>query len=101
VLGFPSDEFFGQELATNKEIAEFVANIGVTFPIMDKVKVNGNDAHPLFIYLRTAVPGIFNTTAIKWNFTKFLIDRNGQPLKRYSTSTNTEELENDILALLK
>eukprot|EP00002_Diphylleia_rotans_P005337 TRINITY_DN1446_c0_g1_i2.p2 TRINITY_DN1446_c0_g1~~TRINITY_DN1446_c0_g1_i2.p2 ORF type:complete len:119 (-),score=32.90 TRINITY_DN1446_c0_g1_i2:362-718(-) len=99
ILGFPSAQFF-QELPTNQEIKDFVSGYGVTFRIMDKVAVNGSDAHPLWTFLKETLPdGWFSM--IKWNFTKFLVDRDGVPFKRYGTTVDPIEIENDIIALLK
>ncbi|WP_369602255.1 glutathione peroxidase [Hahella sp. SMD15-11] len=101
VLGFPCNQFMNQDPGDEKEIAEFCSlNYGVTFPMHKKVDVNGPDAHPLFKYLKKEAPGLLGSEAIKWNFTKFLVDRNGKVIKRYPPTTKPEELEKDIRKLL-
>ena len=96
VLGFPCDQFAHQEPGSDEEIATFCQrNYGVTFPMFSKIDVNGSDAHPLFQWLRSERPGRMGS-AIKWNFTKFLIGRDGQPVSRYSPSTEPEKLAGDI-----
>lgn len=100
ILGFPCDQFAHQEPGSNEEIKQFCKlNYGVTFPIFKKIKVNGKDAAPLFKYLKKALPGKFGSS-VKWNFTKFLIDRNGKPVKRFSPKTSPDSMKDDILALL-
>ncbi|MFD0051931.1 glutathione peroxidase [Actinomycetes bacterium NPDC127524] len=102
VLGFPCNQFLAQEPGDNLEIDSFCRlNYGVTFPMFSKVDVNGKNAHPLFKYLTDHAPGVMGSKAIKWNFTKFLIDRDGSIVKRYSPSTKPMEIENDIQKLLK
>ena len=101
VLGFPSNQFGAQEPGTDAEIAAFCgANYGVTFPMFSKVEVNGSTAHPLFKYLTSEKTGLLGTEAIKWNFTKFLIDREGKVVQRYGSSTKPETLEEPIRRLL-
>jgi glutathione peroxidase len=101
VLGFPCNQFLHQEPADGEEIQTFCErNFGVTFPLFEKIDVNGINAHPLFKYLTTAAPGLFGLRAIKWNFTKFLISRSGKPVKRYAPMTPPEKLEAVIEALL-
>lgn len=101
VLGFPCNQFGAQEPGTEAEIGAFCEkNYGVTFPMFAKVDVKGAGAHQLFQYLTQAKPGILGTEAIKWNFTKFLIDRNGDPVARYAPRTKPEELETPIKKLL-
>jgi glutathione peroxidase len=101
VLGFPCNQFGKQEPGSENEIQSFCeTRFGVTFPLFQKVDVNGNDAHPLFKYLTKAAPGIFGTAGIKWNFTKFLVDRSGKVVKRYPATTKPEDIEKDIQALL-
>ncbi|HUE64278.1 MAG TPA: glutathione peroxidase [Rhizomicrobium sp.] len=101
VLGFPCNQFGGQEPGSEAEIGAFCQrNYGVTFPMFAKVDVKGPNAHPLFQYLTQARPGILGTEAIKWNFTKFLIDRSGEPVTRYAPQTKPEELEAPIRKLL-
>lgn len=101
VLGFPCNQFGEQEPGPESEIAEFCEmNFGVTFPLFAKVDVNGADAHPLFKYLTSAKPGLLGSEAIKWNFTKFLVDRQGNVVKRYAPSTEPKEIAADIERLL-
>ena len=101
VLGFPCNQFGTQEPGSEAEIGAFCEkNYGVTFPMFAKVDVKGANAHQLFQYLTQAKPGILGTEAIKWNFTKFLIDRNGDPVARYAPQTKPEELKQDIERLL-
>jgi glutathione peroxidase len=101
VLGFPSNQFLFQEPGTDDEIQEFCQiNYGVTFPVFRKIKVNGSKAHPLFKYLRKKTPGFF-TNRIRWNFTKFLINSQGEVVKRYTPKTQPEEMESDIQKLLQ
>jgi len=92
ILGFPSNQFANQEPGDDKSIAEgCLINYGVTFPMFSKIDVNGPDAHPLYKYLRSELPGIFSNN-IKWNFTKFLIDAEGRPVKRFSPTTKPEKI---------
>jgi glutathione peroxidase len=101
ILGFPCDQFGNQEPGAEAEIAQFCSlNFGVSFPMFAKVLVNGPDAHPLFRYLTNARRGLFWTRAIKWNFTKFLLDRQGNVVKRYGPLTKPERLERRVEALL-
>jgi glutathione peroxidase len=101
ILGFPCNQFGGQEPGSEAEIGAFCQkNYGVTFPMFAKVDVKGPNAHPLFQYLTQARPGILGTEAIKWNFTKFLIDRGGEPVARYAPRTKPEEMEAPIQKLL-
>jgi len=101
VLGFPCNQFKGQEPGTEKEIHNFCKiNYGVTFPLFSKIDVNGDHTHPLYVYLKKEAPGFLGTESIKWNFTKFLIDRNGKVIKRYGSSTKPLELASDIEKLL-
>ena len=101
VLGFPCNQFGGQEPEGEAEIGAFCEkNFGVTFPLFAKVDVNGGGAHPLFQHLKKAAPGLLGTEAIKWNFTKFLIKKDGTVYKRYAPSTAPEELVGDIEKLL-
>lgn len=100
ILGFPCDQFAHQEPGTNEEIAAFCTlNYGVSFPIMSKVKVNGDEAIELYKYLRRRAGGGFGNR-IKWNFTKFLISRDGSSVKRYAPITKPQALESDIQRLL-
>ena len=97
VLGFPCNQFGGQEPGTEAEILSFCnLEYGVTFPLFSKIDVNGANAHPLYTYLKSAKPGILGTEAIKWNFTKFLIDRSGEPIRRYAPNDKPEAIETDI-----
>jgi glutathione peroxidase len=101
VLGFPSNEFGGQDPGSNDEIASFCqANYGVSFPMMAKVEVNGAGAHPLFQHLTKEAKGILGTQAIKWNFTKFLVGKDGSVIKRYAPTDKPEALAKDIEAAL-
>ncbi len=101
VIGFPCNQFGAQEPAGEATIAGFCTrNYGVNFLLTEKVAVNGATADPLFQYLREAVPGVLGTTAIKWNFTKFLVDKSGMPVRRYAPTTSPAELASDIEALL-
>jgi glutathione peroxidase len=97
VLGFPSNQFGAQEPGTESEISEFCElNYGVSFPMFSKVDVNGKDAHPLYKYLTSEKKGLLGTEGIKWNFTKFLVGKDGAVVERYAPTTKPEELENDI-----
>ena len=101
VLAFPCNQFGGQEPGTEKQIQNFCkVNFGVTFPLFAKIDVNGKDTHPLYVYLKKQAPGILGTESIKWNFTKFLIDREGNVITRYGSSTKPEEIAKDIEKLL-
>lgn len=100
VLGFPCNQFKNQEPGTNEEVAEACQlNYGVNFPLFEKIDVKGEDAHPLFKYLTTETKGLLNSE-IKWNFTKFLIDRRGHVVKRYAPVTSPKKIERDVLQLL-
>lgn len=102
VIGFPSNEFGGQDPGSNEEIASFCEmNYGVSFPMMAKVKVNGAEAHPLWQWLKSEKSGFLGTEGIKWNFSKFLVGRDGQVLKRYAPTDAPEKLRKDIEAALK
>ena len=97
VVGFPSNEFGSQDPGSNDEIASFCQlNYGVSFPMMAKTQVNGSQAHPLWQWLKGEAPGILGTQAIKWNFTKFLVGRDGQVIKRYAPSDAPDALRRDI-----
>lgn len=101
VLGFPSNEFGGQDPGSDGEIASFCQlNYGVSFPMMSKVKVNGADAHPLWKWLTKEAPGILGSKSVKWNFTKFLIGRDGKVLGRYAPTDKPEAIAADIEAAL-
>nr|WP_319395318.1 glutathione peroxidase [uncultured Desulfobacter sp.] len=100
ILGFPCNQFAGQEPGSEEEIHQVCAiNYGVTFPMFQKIDVNGKDAHPLFRFLKERQPGLAGK-AIKWNFTKFLIDGSGNPVKRYAPVTTPEKIAKDIEPLL-
>jgi glutathione peroxidase len=102
ILGFPCNQFGAQEPGTEADIQSFCSlTYGVDFPMFSKVDVNGANADPLYKYLTTEKPGILGTEAIKWNFTKFLIDKTGKPVKRYSSADKPESLEADIEKVLK
>ena len=101
VLGFPCNQFGHQEPGGAGEIGAFCEkNYGVGFPMFDKIDVNGDDAHPLFRFLKTEAPGVLGTEAIKWNFTKFLVDRDGRVVRRYAPKDKPEKIADDIEALL-
>ena len=97
IVGFPSNEFGSQDPGSNDEIASFCQlNYGVSFPMMAKVKVNGAQAHPLWKWLTSEAKGILGTQAVKWNFTKFLVCKDGQVLKRYAPTDTPESIAQDI-----
>ncbi len=97
IVGFPSNQFGGQDPGANDEIASFCElNYGVSFPLMAKVDVNGGGAHPLWQWLTQQAPGLLGSTAVKWNFTKFLIGRDGHVLKRYAPADAPQSLSKDI-----
>ena len=101
VLGFPSNQFAGQEPGESDEIAEFCEiNYGVTFPMFEKIDVKGDEAHPLFQYLSKEAPGVMGSKNVKWNFTKFLVDQEGRVLKRFAPKTTPEQIEAEISKLL-
>ncbi len=101
VLGFPCNQFASQDKGSNEEIATFCQrNYGVSFPMMSKIDVNGAQAHPLYQWLSAQAPGLLGSKTIKWNFTKFLVDKNGQVIKRYAPQDAPEKLAKDIEALL-
>ena len=101
VLGFPSNEFGKQDPGSNDEIASFCEmNYGVSFPMMEKVEVNGAQAHPLFKWLTKEAPGLLGSSGIKWNFTKFLVGRDGKVIKRYAPTDKPESITKDIEAAL-
>ena len=97
VLGFPCDQFGHQEPGDEAEIRNFCSlTYEVTFPMFSKIKVNGSEAHPLYRFLKESLPGLLGSEAIKWNFTKFLDGRNGEPLKRYAPTDKPESLEAEV-----
>lgn len=97
IVGFPCNQFGSQDPGSESEIASFCQlNYGVSFPMMSKVDVNGSNAHPLYKWLTEEAPGILGTKAIKWNFTKFLVGRDGQVIKRYAPTDKPKDLAGDI-----
>ena len=101
VLGFPCNQFLNQDPADDAQISEFCElNYGVTFPMFAKIDVNGDNADPIFKHLTAAAPGLLGIKAVKWNFTKFLVDRNGKVISRYAPATKPEDIESDIKKLL-
>lgn len=102
VLGFPSNQFANQEPGTNEEIKEFCTlTFGVKFDMFSKIDVNGENEHPLYTYLKNEASGILGTQSIKWNFTKFLVDKNGKVIDRYGSTTEPLDIEPKIQELLK
>ena len=101
ILGFPSNQFGAQEPGNEAEIAQFCQlNYGVKFPLFSKIDVNGSDAAPLYQYLKKAKPGLLGSEAIKWNFTKFLVDRKGKVVERYAPNVEPQAIAGDIEKLL-
>ncbi|MBI5899042.1 MAG: glutathione peroxidase [Rhodocyclales bacterium] len=101
VLGFPCNQFGGQEPGGEAEIGEFCSlNYEVSFPMFAKVDVNGANTHPVFAFLKAGAPGVLGTEAVKWNFTKFLVDRKGEVVGRYASATQPEDLAEAIEKLL-
>ena len=101
IIGFPCNQFMGQEPVNNNDMQSACEiNFGVTFPLTEKIDVNGKNTHPIFKYLKNNLGG-FLGSKIKWNFTKFLIDAKGNPYKRYAPTTKPQSIENDIQKLLK
>ena len=101
VVGFPCNQFGGQEPGSSDQIGAFCQkNFGVTFPLAAKVEVNGPDAHPLFKFLTQQAPGLLGSKAIKWNFTKFLVDRGGRVVRRFAPNDTPESLDGEINTLL-
>lgn len=97
VVGFPCNQFGAQDAGSNEQIAQFCqTRYGVSFPMMAKVEVNGDAAHPLWQWLKAQAPGVLGTQAIKWNFTKFLVSRRGEVLKRYAPTDRPQALVTDI-----
>lgn len=102
ILGFPCNQFASQDPGADGQIEEFCQlNYGVSFPMFSKVDVNGRDAHPLFTYLKNEARGLLGSKAIKWNFTKFLINRNGEVIKRYGSNDAPKSIRADIEKLLQ
>ena len=101
ILGFPCNQFGKQEPGSSEEIQQFCrVNYGVTFPMFDKINVNGPNPHLLFKYLKNQAPGVLGTKAIKWNFTKFLVDREGHVLKRFAPSVAPDDIGPEIETLI-
>jgi len=101
ILGFPCDQFAHQEPGSDSEIKNFCSlTYDVTFPLFARIEVNGSHEHPLYAHLKKARPGLFGSEAIKWNFTKFLVDREGKVLKRYAPADSPEKIEFDIKELV-
>lgn len=102
VLGFPCNQFGRQEPAPNEQIEQFCKlNFGVSFPLFAKIEVNGDNAAPLYKHLRQEAPGVLGTSGIKWNFTKFLVSRDGRTIRRYAPTDKPESLAKDIEDMLK
>ncbi len=101
ILGFPCNQFLKQDPGSDAEISEFCElNYGVTFPMYSKIDVNGPDAHPLFEHLKSAAKGLLGSEKIKWNFTKFLVGKDGNVIKRYAPKTEPKDIETDLEAAL-
>ena len=101
ILAFPCNQFGAQEPGSNEEIKEFCdINFNVSFKIFDKINVNGSNASPLFKHLKNEAKGVMGSEAIKWNFTKFLIDNNGSVIKRYSPQTTPDKIDKDLSKIL-
>lgn len=101
ILGFPCNQFAGQEPGSSAEIAEFCSlTYDVTFPVFERIDVNGEEAHPLYKWLKAEAPGLLGSEAIKWNFTKFLIGRDGKVAERYAPTTEPKDMAADIEKLL-
>ncbi|MFC5302811.1 glutathione peroxidase [Azospira restricta] len=101
VLGFPCNQFGAQEPGDAAEIADFCSTTyGVSFPLFAKIDVNGDNAHPLYRHLKEAKPGLLGTEAIKWNFTKFLVDRNGEVVERFAPAVKPDELRRAVEAII-
>ena len=102
VLGFPCNHFGAQEKGSDREISEFCqTNYGVSFPLFSKIEVNGDKTEPLYEFLKQQAPGLLGSQKIKWNFTKFLVDRQGKVLKRYASATKPKAIEDDIEKFLE
>jgi glutathione peroxidase len=101
VLGFPCDQFGHQEPGNAEQIRDFCSlEYGVSFPLFEKIEVNGANAHPLYRYLKHEAPGVLGSEAIKWNFTKFLIDREGKVVRRYAPTDRPEKIGKDLVEVL-
>ena len=102
ILAFPCNQFGEQEPGSAEEIQKFCSSkFSVTFPLFEKIEVNGDHTHPLYVFLKSEAPGFLGTESIKWNFTKFLIDRQGNVIERYGSSTKPKKIAKDIEKLLK
>ena len=102
VIGFPCNQFLGQEPLSNEKMEETcLINHGVTFQLFEKINVNGKNAHPIYKYLKKSLKSGFFSSRIKWNFEKFIVDKEGNPVKRFSPKTKPAEMEEDIINLLK
>eukprot|EP00796_Vickermania_ingenoplastis_P012898 gene12898-biopygen9444 len=102
VLAFPCNQFMGQEPGKEEEIQEMVCTrFKAEFPLMEKICVNGSEEHPLYKYLKNAAKGILGTTSIKWNFTSFLVDKDGHAVERFSPGTSAKDIEKKLLPLLE
>lgn len=101
ILAFPCNQFGGQEPGNNEEIKSFCElTYQVSFPLMDKIEVNGTNTHPVYQWLKAAAPGILNTEAVKWNFTKFLVGKNGSSIERFAPQDTPEGLRDKIIKIL-
>jgi len=101
ILGFPCNQFGAQEPGSAEDIQKFCsANYGVTFPMFEKIDVNGDSTHPLYIYLKDQAPGILGTTGIKWNFTKFVVNKDGQSITRLASADGASKMAEAIVKLL-
>jgi len=101
ILGFPCNQFGAQEPGSASEIANFcTTKFGVTFPMFEKIEVNGDGTHPLYLYLKEQAPGILGTTGIKWNFTKFLVSKDGQSITRLASADGASKMEEALQKLL-
>ena len=102
ILGFPSNQFSEQEPGSHAEIKTFcTTNYDITFPLFEKIDVNGDNTHPLYQFLKSKATGVLWSESIKWNFTKFLVDQNGKVITRYGSSTKPKDIEADVVKLLK
>jgi glutathione peroxidase len=101
ILGFPCNQFGAQEPGSAEQIQNFCStNYGVTFPMFEKIEVNGDSTHPLYVYLKDQAPGILGTTGIKWNFTKFVVSKDGQSIARLASADGASKMEEAIQKLL-
>ena len=101
VLGFPCNQFGGQEPGSNADVKKFcTTNYGVTFPLFSKIEVNGANTHPLYKYLKKEAKGLLGSESIKWNFTKFLVDKDGNVVRRYASTDTPQSMEKDVAATL-